>query len=115
MRHIVRTSGLAAVAVAGALTALFAAATPGGTLPGPLPLFPSDNWWNLDISTAPIDSASASYISFISNGTVRRMHPDFGGDVSPGSVQIYGSRTWWLTAPHRSRRSRSSTRTRATG
>src|SRR5687767_7929527 len=88
MHHIVRTSGLAAVAVA--LTALFAVATPGGTLPGPLPLFPSDNWWNLDISTAPVDSASASYISFISNGTVRRMHPDFGGDVSPGSVQIYG-------------------------
>ena len=22
----------------------------GGALPGPLPLFPSDNWWNLDIS-----------------------------------------------------------------
>ena len=59
-------------------------------LPGPLPLFPADNWWNLDVSAAPVDSGSASYISFISNGTLRRMHPDFGGDVSPGSVQIYG-------------------------
>jgi hypothetical protein len=22
----------------------------------PLPLFPSNNWWNLDISSAPVDS-----------------------------------------------------------
>jgi hypothetical protein len=90
MRHILRASGLAGVAVAGSLVALVAAATPGGALPQPLPLFPADNWWNLDISTAPVDPASASYISFISNGTVKRMHPDFGGDVSAGSVQIYG-------------------------
>jgi hypothetical protein len=26
---------------------------PGGALPGPLPLFPADNWWNVDISAAP--------------------------------------------------------------
>ena len=67
---------------------LSAASTLGGALPGPLPLFPGDNWWNLDIFSAPVDPASASYISFI--GPTRGMHPDFGGDVSPGSVQIYG-------------------------
>ena len=67
-----------------------AASIQGGALPGPLPLFPPDNWWNADISSAPIDPASASYISFINGGTTRRMHPDFGGDVSPGSVQVYG-------------------------
>ncbi len=67
---------------------LSAASTLGGALPGPLPLFPGDNWWNLDISSAPVDPASASYISFI--GPTRGMHPDFGGDVSPGSVGIYG-------------------------
>jgi len=67
---------------------LSAASTPGGVLPGPLPLFPGDNWWNLDISSAPVDPASASYISFI--GPTRGMHPDFGGNVSPGSVEIYG-------------------------
>jgi hypothetical protein len=61
-------------------------ATLGGPIPGPLPLFPPDNWWNLDISTAPVDPGSASYIAFINNGSVRRMHPDFGGDVSPGSI-----------------------------
>jgi hypothetical protein len=72
-----------------ALTAvLSAASTLGGALPGPLPLFPADNWWNLDISSAPVDPASAGYISFI--GPTRGMHPDFGGDESPGSVEIYG-------------------------
>jgi hypothetical protein len=59
-----------------------------GPLPGPFPLFPADNWWNLDISAAPVDPNSAAFIAFI--GGTRRLHPDFGGDVSPGSVQIYG-------------------------
>jgi hypothetical protein len=69
---------------------LFAASTLVGPLPGPLPLFPADNWWNADISTAPVDPNSPNYIAFINNGSVRRLHPDFGGDVSPGSVQNYG-------------------------
>ncbi len=62
----------------------------GAAPPGPLPLFPPDNWWNLDISLAPVDTNSASYIAFINNGGTRRLHPDFGGEVSPGSVGIYG-------------------------
>lgn len=57
----------------------------GGPVP---PLFPPTNWWNLDVSKAPLDPASSAYISFI--GTTRRLHPDFGGDVSAGSVQNYG-------------------------
>jgi hypothetical protein len=61
-----------------------------GALPGPSPLFPPTNWWNLDVSGAPADSNSAAFISFINNGGTRRLHPDFGGDVSPGSVQTYG-------------------------
>jgi hypothetical protein len=74
----------------GVLGAVLAAqsATPGGTLPGPLPLFPHDNWWNADMSSAPVDPASANYITFI--GPTRRLHPDFGGTASPGSVEIYG-------------------------
>src|SRR4051794_41144694 len=67
---------------------LVAASIQGGALPGPLPLFPADNWWNVDISNAPVDAASANYISFI--GATRALHPDFGGDVSPGSAQGYG-------------------------
>jgi hypothetical protein len=62
---------------------------------GPLfqsPLFPVDNWWNLDISNWPVDPNSSSYIAFINNGGTRRLHPDFGG--SAGTTQdpnaIYG-------------------------
>src|SRR5436190_13020796 len=62
----------------------------GGALPGPLPLLPATNWWNLDISTAPVDPGSAGYINFINNGGTRKLHPDFGGEESIGSVNIYG-------------------------
>jgi hypothetical protein len=55
--------------------------TPGGSLPQRLPLFPADNWWNLDISTWPVDPGSANYIAFINNGGTRRLHPDFGGNA----------------------------------
>ena len=69
---------------------LVAATILGGPLTGPLPLFPADNWWNADISTAPVDPSSSAYINFINNGSIRRVHPDFGGDVAPGSVENYG-------------------------
>ncbi len=62
----------------------------GGALPGPLPLFPADNWWNQDISLAPVDAQSAPFIAFINNGSPRRLHPDFGGYEFPGSQNIYG-------------------------
>jgi hypothetical protein len=64
------------------------AATPGGPLPGPLPLLPADNWWNQDVSAAPLDPDSAAFIRFI--GSTRALHPDFGGEESPGSTAIYG-------------------------
>ncbi|MFO1312249.1 MAG: hypothetical protein U1F41_09320 [Burkholderiales bacterium] len=60
----------------------------GGALPGPLPLFPADNWWNTDISAAPVDANSANFINFIGAG--RTLHPDFGGEETPGSIAIYG-------------------------
>src|SRR5215470_15664548 len=57
--------------------------------PLPLPLFPSDNWWNLDIRTWPVDQNSSNFIAFINNGGLRRLHPDFGG--SDGTQYgIYG-------------------------
>jgi hypothetical protein len=62
----------------------FGAATQGGAIPVPLPLFPPNNWWNVDVSNAPVDSNSASFISFI--GTTRGLHPDFGGDAGGGNV-----------------------------
>ena len=67
-------------------------AVQGGALPRPLPLFPADNWWNLDISNWPVDPSSGSYISFINNGGTRRLHPDFGGNASTPQdpYAIYG-------------------------
>ena len=56
---------------------------PGGTLAG-RQIFPRDNWWNVDISRAPLDPGSAAYINFISGRSAanptatRRVHPDFG-------------------------------------
>ena len=47
-------------------------------------MFPVTNWWNLDITSAPVDPRSAQLIDFISGRSpsnptaVRRLHPDFG-------------------------------------
>ena len=86
------------LADAGVATAQCPASLPvqGAPPPGPLPVFPADNWWNLDIRSAPVDTNSSSYISFINNGGTRRLHPDFGGEESPGSVSMSISR--WLYA-----------------
>jgi len=40
--------------------------------------------WRLLIPNSP------TYINFINNGGTRRLHPDFGGEASPGSTDIYG-------------------------
>jgi hypothetical protein len=39
-------------------------------------LFPPDNWWNEEITSAPVDPRSNAYIDFI--GRSRTAHPDFG-------------------------------------
>src|SRR5262245_18245306 len=91
-RHTVRRSSLAVALLAltfGAADLVIsrpqaqsrgaASAEIGGALPGPLPLLPADNWWNQDVSQAPVDPRSASFIAFINNGGSRRLHPDFGG------------------------------------
>ncbi|NOT35427.1 MAG: hypothetical protein HOP12_14880 [Candidatus Eisenbacteria bacterium] len=63
-------------------------------------VFPANNWWNVDISGAPIDPGSQDYIDFISGRTpqnptaTRIMHPDFGPPpygipyVGVGSTQL---------------------------
>jgi hypothetical protein len=37
-------------------------------------VLPTSNWWNLDVSKAPVDAKSASFISWI--GSTRQLHPD---------------------------------------
>ena len=73
-----------------ALVSALASAQPvrNGPLPGPLPLFPADNWWNVDVSAAPRDPNEAALLAFI--GTGKGLHPDFGGDASPSGPEIYG-------------------------
>src|SRR5262245_60756180 len=79
-------SALLACALTASVVAAVAAALPpalGGTVGG-RQVFPTDNWWNLDISKAPLDPNSAAYIDFISGRTpsnptaTRRVHDDFG-------------------------------------
>jgi hypothetical protein len=47
-------------------------------------VFPITNWWNLDVSQAPLDPDSQAFIDWISGRTpedptaTRRLHPDFG-------------------------------------
>jgi Fibronectin type III domain len=81
-------SGLLLLAVVVALSlAAPVAAQPGGPLPAPLPLFPADNWWNADVSAAPLDPQGGGFLDFI--GRSRGLHPDFGGDADD-FPEIYG-------------------------
>jgi hypothetical protein len=59
----------------------------GGPLP---PLFPRDNWWNIDVSRAPVDPQSDSFIAAIAARSRRGLHPDFGGNASLFGDAIYG-------------------------
>ena len=79
---------LRAVIAAALVSVTLAAAERNSSLM--FPLFPADNWWNQDVSQAPVDPRSSQFIAFINNGGARRLHPDFGGFASPGGVNIYG-------------------------
>ena len=72
----------------GTVTFVLLAQVVGGPLPTPLPLFPQTNWWNTDISSAPVDPNSPSLINYI--GGNQKLHPDFGGDNAGDPPSIYG-------------------------
>ncbi len=59
------------------------------SLPGPLPLFPATNWWNTDISAAPVDPGSDDFIDYVNDGDPQPLHPDFGGTLDD-EISIYG-------------------------
>ena len=72
----------------------FAQAQRNGPLPAPLPLFPADNWWNVDVSAAPVDTNSANFIALIDSDRPAGsgstpLHPDFGGNADD-EPEIYG-------------------------
>src|SRR5262245_64972472 len=39
-------------------------------------MFPFDNWWNQDVSRAPLDAQSNAFIDYI--GRTRTLNPDLG-------------------------------------
>jgi hypothetical protein len=87
-RRPARTRILLAFAIAAALIAARGNAQPVRNEDvTPIQIFPKDNPWNVDISAAPLDPNSASFITFI--GANDSLHPDFGGEgeVEP---EIYG-------------------------
>jgi hypothetical protein len=91
-----RSLGISAITVANGANVTVAIANPAGftitpasrtvavAVLGPLLLedfssrsiFPSDNWWNLDISSAPVDQGSNAYI--VNIGGTLQCTPDFG-------------------------------------
>src|SRR4051794_22998759 len=84
---------LVALVISGASSSVHAQPTQGGPLPTPLPLFPGSNWWNLDITNAPVDTNSTNFINHINIGGVKALHPDFGGEEDPSDPtnhHIYG-------------------------
>ena len=46
------------------------------------PVFPTDNYWNTDISRLPVDRRSRTWLSHMSTG--RDLHPDFGPSYGDG-------------------------------
>jgi hypothetical protein len=53
-------------------------------------IFPADNWWNIDISGEPVDTASAALIAACG---VRNLHPDFGTTFGIPYVAVGASET----------------------
>ncbi len=69
---------------------------PGGApMVGGCRMFPSDNSWNQDITTLPVDANSATYISNIGGGN---LHPDFGGNGAYGIPYIVVPQSQPMTA-----------------
>ena len=59
---------------------------------GPL-YVPADNWWNLDVTNAPLDPSSTSIISTVASyeSTAGRLHPDFGSIYGMPYTVVDGS------------------------
>ena len=74
---------LTAIGIVSSIAVLGAAAVLLESLAG-RQVFPVNNWWNLEITAAPVDPRSAQLIGWISGRTAsnttatRRLHPDFG-------------------------------------
>ena len=78
-----RTASVSLALAAGVVAVVVAAPVLNESLAG-RQVFPVTNWWNQDVSGAPMDARSAELIDWISGRTptnptaTRRLHPDFG-------------------------------------
>lgn len=59
--------------------------------PGGCPVFPANNWWNTDISSAAVDPKSSTYVATI--GASVALHPDFGTQYGIPSVNVTSQTT----------------------
>jgi hypothetical protein len=62
--------------------------TLNGSLAG-LQIFPSDNWWNRDVSTATVPTSSDAIIDYI--GRDKPLHADFGTTFGIPYVEVQGT------------------------
>jgi len=87
---------LAVLALIVVWRALFGAATQGGPLGVPQPLFPANNWWSADITNAPTQPGADAMIAASLNLTPPAVpsqigaRPDFGGDSGDPEFPVYG-------------------------
>jgi hypothetical protein len=88
--------GLAPAASTGAVLAPSAAARPGTSVHG-CAVYPKDDIWNTDISSLPVDSHSADWLSHMSPGS--DLHPDFGPSYGQQPVP-YGIPITYVDASH---------------
>jgi len=82
-------AALAAAVLVGVGLVTVGSATPadaGTPVPGApnCPMFPSDNVWNTDISSLPVDPHSAAWLSSMHSATTN-LHPDFGPSGDPSN------------------------------
>ncbi len=59
-----------------------------GSLAG-LQVFPTDNWWNRDVSTATVPASSDAIIDYI--GRTKPLHADFGTTFGIPYIEVEGS------------------------
>src|SRR3989454_6583712 len=81
------------VTVCAALAAVVVSALPAAAASPPpttCSVFPSNNIWNTDISTLPINTRSAQWLASMAASTTR-LHPDFGGPPYGFPYNVVGS------------------------
>jgi hypothetical protein len=60
------------------------APSPGSPQVAGCAIFPANNPWNTDISSAPLDPNSSNYMTFMLGDGATFLHPDFGSNLSYG-------------------------------